>query len=270
MLQLLALAISVAYVGLICGVLIVKFVTPLNNFLKYGKCYNSKAIANENWILQRFLHLTVPKYFFWHFYVLFSASMLLIVSFPRRNSHYSLAKHNNYTIITCILLAQALRRLSESIYVLKPNQLSRMNIAHYTLGLVFYSLMSINCYLGLTVSKGLQFSVLDTILITVYIITAYDQFLNHKHLALLKKYSMPTRGLFLMVACAHYLDEIVIYTIVAALALKNQPNLVDVNFGLAALFVAVNLSISSRESHEYYKRFGTEYKAKWSIVPRLV
>lgn len=270
MIQLLALAISVAYVGLIFGVLIVKLVTPLNNFLKYGKCYNSKAIANENWILQSLLQLTVPKYYFKHFYVVFSISMLLIVSFPRKNSHHSPAKHNNYTIITYILLAQALRRLYESIYVLKPSQFSRMNIAHYALGLVFYSLTSINCYLSLTISRGLHFSVLDTFLVAVYMITAYDQFQNHKHLALLKKYSMPTRGLFLMVACAHYLDEIVIYFIVAALALKNEPNLVDVNFGLAALFVAVNLCISSRESHEYYKRLGTEYKAKWSIIPKLV
>lgn len=145
-----------------------------------------------------------------------------------------------------------------------------MNIAHYALGLVFYSLISINCYLGLTVSKNWHFSALESVLVAVYIITAYDQFQNHKHLALLKKYSMPSRGLFLMVACAHYFDEIVIYSIVAALALKEEARLVDINFGLAAVFVAVNLSISSRETHEYYKRFGTKYKAKWSIIPGLV
>lgn len=267
--RMLPLAIAIAYASLILGVVTFKLVAPLNNFLKYGKCYDTKLVAADNRFLQPLLSLTVPKSYFQHFYVVFALLMLLVVLFPNQEPHGHLER-SNQPLITYILFAQALRRWYECTYIMQPNAKSRMNLAHYILGILFYVITALNCYLGLSASQELHLGPTSIVLTACYVLAAYDQFKNHSHLALLKKYSIPSRGMFRLVACPHYLDEIVIYVSVALLAATSQHTCIALNFSLAALFVAINLSISSRESHAYYMRFGPEYQVKWSIVPGFV
>lgn len=269
MLQLISWGLSAVFLGLICGVIVIKMVTPLNSLLKYGKCYDHKANEKENWILRYALELTVPKYYFQHFYIVFSTCMILVLAFPQQ-VHFSSAKQNRQSIVAFILMAQAFRRLYETTFIMKANKDSRMNIAHYALGLLFYLLVSLTCYLQLCSPRITSLSSIEIMLVGGYILAAFDQYRSHKHLALLKKYSLPTKGMFNVVACPHYLDEILIYTIVAVLAATCEPTLTDVNYSLAALFVAVNLSVSSRESYRYYQTFKDKYNTKWSIIPCLL
>lgn len=90
----------------------------------------------------------------------------------------------------------------------------------------------------------------------------------HKHLAGLKKYSLPDSGMFRHIVCPHYTCECLIYL---SLAVVGAPAGQWYNRTLLSVltFVAVNLGITAYATRSWYvEKFGPErVVGKWIMVP---
>lgn len=94
------------------------------------------------------------------------------------------------------------------------------------------------------------------------------QYRCHHHLANLKKYSLPNRGMFRRIVCPHYTCECLIYLSLAVLA---SPEGYWCNRSLLSvlLFVAVNLGVTAHGTRNWYiEKFGQDkVHDKWIIIP---
>ncbi|KAI8269053.1 Polyprenol reductase 1 [Colletotrichum sp. SAR11_239] len=92
----------------------------------------------------------------------------------------------------------------------------------------------------------------------------------HKHLASLKKYSLPERGLFRYLICPHYTCECLLYL---GLAIAAAPKGQWINRTLlsAFWFIVANLGTTADGTKEWYaQKFGAEKVAsKWKMIPFL-
>lgn len=90
----------------------------------------------------------------------------------------------------------------------------------------------------------------------------------HKHLASLKKYSLPEQGLFRYLICPHYTCECLIYL---GLAMIAAPKGYVVNRTLmgALWFIVANLGTTADGTKQWYaQKFGAEKVAsKWRMIP---
>lgn len=90
----------------------------------------------------------------------------------------------------------------------------------------------------------------------------------HKHLASLKKYTLPHQSWFRYIVCAHYTSECLVYlglSIVAA-----PPNKIfSRTVALGLLFVAMNLGATAGNTKQWYaEKFGADKVAdKWIMIP---
>ena len=95
-----------------------------------------------------------------------------------------------------------------------------------------------------------------------------NQYRCHKHLAGLRKYSVPQEGLFRWFICPHYTCECLFYL---ALSLLGAPEGQVYNTTLltACLFVAVNLGVTAARTRSWYHtKFGPEaVDGKWNMIP---
>jgi 3-oxo-5-alpha-steroid 4-dehydrogenase 3 len=92
----------------------------------------------------------------------------------------------------------------------------------------------------------------------------------HKHLASLKKYTLPGNHFFQSVVCPHYTSECLIYVAIAiAAAPKGQVMNRTVLAGLG--FVVSNLGVTADSTRKWYvEKFGEEkLKGRWRMVPYL-
>lgn len=232
--------------------------------------------------------LTVPKSYFTHFYILLTIGCIYTLAWPR--SDPSQATH---PLIIYLVTIQSLRRLGESYFVTKFSPKSSINVFHYLVGMVHYTLLSINCYLGssqslsnLTIPEKLLTNLtnpgrilaswleylatltnLDRLLVTIFIIASVSQFMSHRHLASLRKYSVPS---FAYVSSPHYLAEMVIYGLLMVLAWTSLTSQITLNFVVCWIFVVVNLSISALDTHRYYKATYAEYEVPWAAIPYIL
>lgn len=90
----------------------------------------------------------------------------------------------------------------------------------------------------------------------------------HRHLASLKKYTLPSQGWFRYIICPHYTFECLIYLAIAwVAALPGQIFNHSVLLGL--LFVAVNLGATAHGTKKWYaEKFGADKVAKrWKMIP---
>jgi 3-oxo-5-alpha-steroid 4-dehydrogenase 3 len=90
----------------------------------------------------------------------------------------------------------------------------------------------------------------------------------HKHLASLKKYSLPKSIWFQRVVCPHYTSECLIYLAIAiAAAPQGQMFNKTVLAGLG--FVASNLAVTADSTRKWYiEKFGVEkVTGHWRMVP---
>lgn len=92
----------------------------------------------------------------------------------------------------------------------------------------------------------------------------------HKHLAGLKKYSLPDLGLFRRLVCPHYTYECLIYL---SLAVATAPEGYCFNRTVLSVlaFVAVNLGVTAHGTRNWYiEKFGPERVVpKWVMIPWL-
>lgn len=286
------------YVITIICMLLIKYTKTLNCLLKYGKNYENPQSKSP--IINYLTSITVPKRWFLHFYIAYFGCCVFIGCFMallQRNLTFhstittfvkswlpaSLesvsANYKHYMLIFYLLWLQSFRRLIESLYLTKFSLKAKINIFHYIMGLAFYVSISLNCFLSLLpfylnneiIPANGGFDRIDKVLITLFILLSIDQFQNHYHLSTLVKYSLPKFGMFQLVGSAHYLDEIMIYLIVAMIGyLHDKLSIIDINYVLAWAFVAVNLSISSLESYAYYKARFPGFTVKYSIIPGIL
>jgi len=92
----------------------------------------------------------------------------------------------------------------------------------------------------------------------------------HKHLASLRKYSLPQRGLFKQIVCPHYTSECLIYVALAIIAAPpGQALNKTVLAGLG--FVVSNLGVTADSTKKWYiEKFGVEnVENRWKMIPFL-
>lgn len=139
---LLTFILRLYFVSTSLAVLTVHFLPPLHKaFIPYGK---TRQPTNSKSLLDRISGITVPKAWFWHYYLL---SVLLSIS-----CGISSAQGANWCplgiqgprgwLVWMMLLVQGIRRLYESLFVLRPST-ARMWVGHYLVGCTFYIAMSL-------------------------------------------------------------------------------------------------------------------------------
>lgn len=102
----------------------------------------------------------------------------------------------------------------------------------------------------------------------VFVLASAKQREFHRHLASLKKYTLPHDSWFRHIVCPHYTAECLIYlslSLVAAPAGK----MVNQTVFLGLVFVAVNLGATAAGTKRWYgEKFGeATVRDKWRMIP---
>jgi 3-oxo-5-alpha-steroid 4-dehydrogenase 3 len=104
--------------------------------------------------------------------------------------------------------------------------------------------------------------------IILFALGSIAQHICHKHLASLKKYSLPQHPLFRYIVCPHYTSECLIYVAIGIAAAPNGQIMNKTVFaGLG--FVASNLGVTADSTRKWYiKQFGADNLAgRWRMLP---
>ncbi|KAG7451034.1 protein DFG10 [Guyanagaster necrorhizus] len=302
-----SLAVPVMVVDLVQGVrggflfgasvvLAVNAVPPLRRrFLLYG----SRTVSQQSvelspkCSLSAFLDylatLQVPHRYFTHFYVVSVSSSAFWAQQILRNGRLfsavaalapkidlSKAMTKEQILLTWALMStQGCRRLYESICLAKPST-AKMWFVHWLLGWAFYSGMGLAVWV-----EGIQTlrstppelalsspSLRTTTFLPLFLFASWMQNKCHRHLASLKKYSLPTHPFFRYIICPHYTAECLIYLSLAGIAAP--PGQMFNKTILAALvFVAVNLGATAETTRQWYvEKFGEDkVTALWKMIP---
>ncbi|KAK0621367.1 hypothetical protein B0T17DRAFT_494031 [Bombardia bombarda] len=175
-----------------------------------------------------------------------------------------------------MMFLQGSRRVYEHALVFRRSN-SKMWIVHWVLGLGFYLFTSVSIWVEGS-RAVLDKSIGDTdgfaplikifVAIPVFLFAWVNQYKCHKHLAGLKKYSMPDEGLFRRLVCPHYTCECLLYlsmTIVAA----PEGQLCNKTLLCALTFVSVNLGVTASGTRKWYvDKFGIKLVVeKWNMIP---
>lgn len=102
----------------------------------------------------------------------------------------------------------------------------------------------------------------------VFLYAWVNQYRCHAHLAGLKKYSLPTAGLFRHLVCPHYTYECLLYLSMAVAAAPDR-ELCNKTLLCAVVFVLVNLGVTASGTRRWYAgKFGEAAVAqKWNMIP---
>jgi 3-oxo-5-alpha-steroid 4-dehydrogenase 3 len=200
-------------------------------------------------------------------------------------------------IVWTMMFLQATRRIYEHSTFIKPSK-STMWCVHWLLGLSFYLCMSLSLWIegsGRFLSDNVQSysqllttcveSILDRRLTTfnaeactpktvgavlVYLFAWASQYRCHKHLAGLKKYSLPEKGMFGYLISPHYTCECLLYM---AMAVAGAPKgaLYNKTLICGLVFIATNLGVTAAGTRKWYiEKFGAEpVRRKWNMIPLL-
>ncbi|SCV01521.1 LAMI_0G12024g1_1 [Lachancea mirantina] len=224
------------------SILFAKFRNP--TLLKYGKTRQFPNRSAQG-IISFFEQLTVPKAWFRHFYI-FSELLAFISVLKRRDT------------VSLLFLFHSTRRLMETFYVNKFGSQSRMHVTHYLVGIWFYS--GVNFGIAINQSQGSRSTILRLVAFLLFAAASYDQFQNHLHLAQLKKYSLPTYGMFKVVCSPHFLDEAAIYLALAILSGSTE-------LIMCFLWTIFNLSVSAVETRTWYLNKFSKSTPQYAIIP---
>ncbi|KAK5990053.1 Polyprenol reductase 1-like protein [Cladobotryum mycophilum] len=181
------------------------------------------------------------------------------------------------TLISWVLMSfQGSRRLYECFFVTKPGS-TPMWFVHWALGLVFYTTMGASVWIegsdaileSWKSPQGVQILTPRNLFgIAVFFFAWFKQSQFHRHLASLKKYTLPSDSWFQYIVCPHYTTECLLYLGLAFVAappgsLFNK----SVLCGLA--FVASNLGATAHGTKQWYaSKFGTDQVApRWKMIP---
>lgn len=251
--------------------------------------------------------MLVRKHLFYHFYVVgVSWSALLLYScnsthqtlfkLIRATTETAFAACAGTTGISDVTFAEALQvnlclvaillhcsiRLWESLFLFEQGA-AQMHIVGYLLGVSFYlaapwtvvvrsSYWNARASVEGEVDAG--FAAKGLFAAAGFLWASAHQHRCHRLLAGLRKkeedpgrrYKIPRGDLFEVVSCPHYFTEIVIFfVLVVWIGL-------DINTVLLLMFVALNLSITARKTHQWYlDRFPQQYpKDRRAIIPYVM
>jgi 3-oxo-5-alpha-steroid 4-dehydrogenase 3 len=266
--------IAAVYVVAIVSISVIKFFKPLNNLLLYGKSVEFKKTSRfTDWLG----NLTVPKHWFGHYYIslvvyLVALQYLDLSRFFVVTMISSPSVYRQLKLVQYCLFVQGVRRTIESYWVSKPGARARMNICHYALGMAHYFLIAAHTAISLLQTQPMPLAptAMEVVLVGAFVAASLMQLINHHHLSTLVKYSVPN---FWLVSCSHYLNEIEIYLVLAVMVCKQSTSnwMIPLNYVVCLVFVVVNLSISSIETHRFYQhKFPHAFKLKWSIIPGVL
>lgn len=123
---------------------------------------------------------------------------------------------------------------------------------------------------SLTIFDTRSYSIKTGGALLAYLFAWVNQYRCHKHLAGLKKYSLPEEGMFRYLICPHYTCECLLYL---AMAIYGAPNgaLFNKTLLCGLIFIVTNLGVTAAGTRKWYMdRFGEEaVKTRWSMIPFL-
>ena len=104
--------------------------------------------------------------------------------------------------------------------------------------------------------------------VAVFVVASLRQNECHEHLASLRKYTFPQRGMFGYLICPHYTCECLIYLSMAFTAAP-RGFLLNRTLLCALIFVTVNLGATALGTKDWYEqRFGSQVVAgRWRMIP---
>ncbi|SCU95879.1 LAME_0F13894g1_1 [Lachancea meyersii CBS 8951] len=231
------------------SLVVAKLQAPI--LLKYGKTLPQSAgrhYSESFW--GQFQRLTVPKAWFSHFYVysvfVSSVNMFLL----------------QFNLLSILIAVHSARRLYETVYVNVSKPSARIHVSHYLVGFWFYSAVN---YAASTSSPETWSSLpVRCLALLLFALASWDQHENHLHLSKLRKYTLPTYGLFRIVASAHYFDEFLLYFALTLFTGASAKLLV------CLLWVIANLSFSAVETRAWYLQKFTESTPRFAILPYML
>jgi 3-oxo-5-alpha-steroid 4-dehydrogenase 3 len=107
-----------------------------------------------------------------------------------------------------------------------------------------------------------------TVAAPAFLFAWVNQYRCHKHLAGLKKYSLPEGGMFRYYICPHYTCECLLY-LSMAIATAPRGSWCNRTLLCAVVFVAVNLGATASGTRKWYaEKVGIGPVAnKWNMIP---
>ncbi|KAI0416681.1 hypothetical protein F5X98DRAFT_177461 [Xylaria grammica] len=230
----------------------------------------------------------VPHSWFIHFYILsLFCTVFWAIQFVAHGSVLELIVNNQsarstpsmalgQVILVWFLMGlQGARRLYECLAVLQSSS-SRMWVIHWLLGNGFYLCTSVSIWIEGSGSircsgqncLGSKFPFFKSMTASlVCLIAWFMQYKCHRHLAGLKKYSLPEDGLFRYLVCPHYTCECLLYLSMAIVAAP-EGQLYNRTLACAVLFVSINLGVTSNGTKLWYEeKFGKKVQGKWKMIP---
>lgn len=237
----------------------------VQSLLVYGKTRNKSNPQADNTIIDTVAQFTVPRRWFWHFYLLSSilASLNLLCVTVFRSS-----RDNSLPLMNCILMfIHSLRRLYETTIIERPSG-SVMWIGHYFVGFGFYIFANLAMLVRVMErpSEGSSFA-WPSLLVGANLIAQITQNLIHSQLARIRssckpgEYRNPTDGYFRYVITPHYSSEIAIYLTLALL------NPFDLTIWLLLFFVATILGSSAIQTDRWGRKSFADWGSRWLILP---
>ncbi|KAG7419906.1 hypothetical protein ACKAV7_004948 [Fusarium commune] len=152
-----------------------------------------------------------------------------------------------------------------------------MWLIHWALGVAFYAVISLavwiegssailSCWDSPNQSLEIPRRLLSAVLF--YFVAYFKQNQCHRHLASLKKYTLPTEGWFKYLVCPHYTAECILYLAIAWIAAP-PGELFNKSILTAVAFVAVNLGATAKDTKAWYEnKFGSDKVAdRWIMIP---
>ncbi|PHH80344.1 hypothetical protein CDD82_1816 [Ophiocordyceps australis] len=233
----------------------------------------------HSWFLSYYvLSVTSSAFWAWQFWrrgsLMTAMAQAQVRLEPQAMHHYQQLPH--VILAWAMLSIQGCRRLYECLFVSKLGS-SPMLVLHWLLGLAFYSLAGVSVWIqgSGAILEPWQSSSPNALLtwrvplaLALFAAATLKQNECHGHLASLKKYTLPNKGLFSRLVCPHYTCECVIYL---AIALMAAPAGALFNRCVLSclLFTIVNLGLTAHDTKQWYaQKFGAQQVAnKWIMIP---
>ncbi|RMZ76776.1 hypothetical protein DV737_g4652, partial [Chaetothyriales sp. CBS 132003] len=278
-------AVRAFYVLSISLILLVRLIPPLRDrFLHYGARETAQPPGQGTATLlthqlDQVAAIRVPHSAFWHFYALsIVCTSLSLVALVSQHGLLNLLPRGQ----------ERVRRLWECISLSRGRpSTSSMWIGHYLIGLAFYVFANLGIVLdhlhslplltqaadvgGTSLASALG-SVAQTAALVGFAVASWKQHAYHVYLASLKKYTLPTGGVFNVIVAPHYTAECAIYL---ALAILSAPigRVFNVTILCALSFVIVNLGTTADGTKQWmvvkFSESRAEIEKRWRMIPGL-
>ncbi|KAK3494992.1 uncharacterized protein B0T23DRAFT_403781 [Neurospora hispaniola] len=149
-----------------------------------------------------------------------------------------------------MMFLQGSRRLYEDSLVHGKSK-STMWIVHWVLGLSYYLFTSVAVWVEGSGAIDYTMPSFKALVGTfMFLYASVNQYRCHRHLAGLKKYSLPDLGLFRYLICPHYFCECLVYLSLAVVAAP-QGELLNKTLLCALVFVVVNLGVTAAGTRKW-------------------